>query len=122
MNHPGVDLTGIEGAFDFVLNFSNPLQAMTPAGADPNGALTLAEAIDKELGLKLELQKHPMPVLVIDHVEEKASGNNHILQSTVFAVIAGLLTLFLRNNHARTRYWIWLTASLKFLISVFAFR
>jgi bla regulator protein blaR1 len=41
---------------------------------------------------------------------------NHLLQSTVFAAAAGLLTLLLRNNHARTRYWIWLTASLKFLI------
>ena len=48
---------------------------MTPPGADPNGALTLAQAIDRELGLKLELRKHPMPVLVIDHVEEKPSGN-----------------------------------------------
>ena len=41
---------------------------------------------------------------------------NHLLQSTAFALAAGLLTLLLRNNHARTRYWIWLTASLKFLI------
>src|SRR6185312_123852 len=41
---------------------------------------------------------------------------NHLLQSTLFALAAALLTLFLRNNHARTRYWIWLTASLKFLI------
>ena len=41
---------------------------------------------------------------------------NHLLQSTVFAVVAGALTLFLRNTHARTRYWIWLTASMKFLI------
>jgi hypothetical protein len=41
---------------------------------------------------------------------------NHLLQSTAFALAAGLLTPFLRNNHARTRYWIWLTASLKFLI------
>ncbi len=40
---------------------------------------------------------------------------NHLIQSTVFAVVAGVLTLFLRDNHARTRYWIWLTASLKFL-------
>src|SRR6185312_7295535 len=40
---------------------------------------------------------------------------DHILQSTVFAAAAGLLTLLLRNNHARTRYWIWLAASVKFL-------
>jgi uncharacterized protein (TIGR03435 family) len=37
-------------------------------------------------------------------------------QSTIFAVIAGLLTLLLRKNQARTRYWLWLAASAKFLI------
>jgi bla regulator protein BlaR1 len=41
---------------------------------------------------------------------------NHLLQSTVFAVVAGIVTLALRNNRARTRYWIWLTASMKFLV------
>ncbi|HKN76927.1 MAG TPA: hypothetical protein VJW94_17250, partial [Candidatus Acidoferrum sp.] len=41
---------------------------------------------------------------------------NHLWQSTVFAIAAGLLTLLLRDNHARTRYWLWLTASVKFLI------
>ena len=28
------------------------------------------EAVDKQLGLKLDLKKHPMPVLVIDHAEK----------------------------------------------------
>ena len=42
---------------------------------------------------------------------------NHLLQSTLFALAAGLLTLLLRNNQARARYWIWLAASLKFLVS-----
>jgi beta-lactamase regulating signal transducer with metallopeptidase domain len=41
---------------------------------------------------------------------------NHLWQSTVFAFMAGLLTLFLRKNQARTRYWLWLAASAKFLI------
>ena len=41
---------------------------------------------------------------------------NHLWQSTLFAVMAGLLTLILRKNHARVRYWLWLAASLKFLI------
>jgi bla regulator protein blaR1 len=41
---------------------------------------------------------------------------NHLWQSTVFAGIAGLLALALRKNHARTRYWLWLIASVKFLI------
>ncbi len=41
---------------------------------------------------------------------------NHLWQSTLFAIAAGLLTLVLRKNHARARYWLWLAASAKFLI------
>jgi len=41
---------------------------------------------------------------------------DHLWQSTLFAIGAGLLTLLLRNNHARARYWLWLAASVKFLI------
>src|SRR5712692_7857559 len=41
---------------------------------------------------------------------------NHVWQSTVFAAAAGLLTLALRKNHAQARHWIWLAASVKFLI------
>jgi bla regulator protein blaR1 len=41
---------------------------------------------------------------------------NHLWQSTLFAVAAGLLTLTLRKNHARARYGLWLAASVKFLI------
>jgi bla regulator protein blaR1 len=41
---------------------------------------------------------------------------NHLWQSTIFAIAVGLLTLALRKNRARTRYWLWLAASVKFLI------
>jgi bla regulator protein BlaR1 len=41
---------------------------------------------------------------------------NHLWQSTLFAITAGLLTLILRKNQARIRYWLWLTASMKFLL------
>jgi beta-lactamase regulating signal transducer with metallopeptidase domain len=41
---------------------------------------------------------------------------NHLWQSTVFAAVAGLLALALRNNRAQVRYWLWLAASVKFLI------
>src|SRR6266481_2647054 len=44
-----------------------------------------------------------------------ALGNN-LWQSTLFAMTAGLLTLTLRKNRARVRYWLWLAASVKFLI------
>src|SRR5438477_122886 len=45
-----------------------------------------------------------------------AALGDHLWQSTLFAVVAGLLTLILRNNHARARYWLWLAASMKFLV------
>lgn len=41
---------------------------------------------------------------------------NHLWQSTVFAAVAGFLALMLRKNQARFRYWVWLAASVKFLI------
>ena len=41
---------------------------------------------------------------------------DHLWQSTLVAAAAALLTLLLRKHHARARYWIWLAASLKFLI------
>jgi uncharacterized protein (TIGR03435 family) len=86
---PVVDATGLEGAWDFTLNFSAAglLQnrgeraadgAQQGAGApasDPNGALSLFDAVNKQLGLKLEGQKRPVPVLIIDHIEEKPTDN-----------------------------------------------
>ena len=41
---------------------------------------------------------------------------NHLWQSTLFAGAAGLLTLVLRKNPARVRHWVWIAASLKFLV------
>ncbi len=41
---------------------------------------------------------------------------DHLLQSTGFAITAGAVTLILRGQRARVRYWIWLAASLKFLV------
>ena len=45
-----------------------------------------------------------------------AGVGNHLWQSTLFAVVAALLALALRKNRAQARYWIWLAASVKFLI------
>ncbi len=78
-----LDKTGLTDAYDFTLSFSGfevlqeSLQRPGQAGgaAEPNGALSLSDAISKQLGLKLELEKRPAPVLVIDHVEQKPTEN-----------------------------------------------
>ena len=41
---------------------------------------------------------------------------DHLWQSTLFALLAGVLTLALKKNRARVRHGIWLAASLKFLV------
>jgi uncharacterized protein (TIGR03435 family) len=51
--------------------------------------------------------------MIPGHLEPLA---NHLWQSTLFAAVAGLLTLALRKNRAHVRYGLWLAASVKFLI------
>jgi uncharacterized protein (TIGR03435 family) len=81
VTHPVFDATGLEGGWDFDLSWSPPHlvrggEAGLPGvAADPNGAFTIVEALDKQLGLKLMPQKHPMPVLVIDHVDLNPTEN-----------------------------------------------
>src|SRR5436190_878209 len=41
---------------------------------------------------------------------------NHLWQSTIFAVAAGLLALAFRKNRAQVRYWLWFSASVKFVV------
>ncbi len=78
------DGTGIKGAYDFTLNFSSVDRLQTidrhatndnAEVADPSGALSLFDALSRQLGLKLEKQKRPLPVLVIEHIEEKPTEN-----------------------------------------------
>ncbi|MGD0871268.1 MAG: TIGR03435 family protein [Bryobacteraceae bacterium] len=83
ITRPVVDLTGLKGAFDFAITWapSQLIAAGAGRGADPavastpTGGLTFFEAIDKQLGLKLESQKYPQPVMVIDHLERLPADN-----------------------------------------------
>jgi len=44
-------------------------------GAAPDGSITIFEAFDKQLSLKLEASKQPMPVVVIDKPEPRLTEN-----------------------------------------------
>jgi bla regulator protein blaR1 len=41
---------------------------------------------------------------------------NHLWQSSMFAVLTALIALSFRKNRAHVRYWLWLIASVKFLV------
>ena len=95
IHSPVLDSTGLEGSWDFTLSFS-PVGMMgggrggrggegggrggdgpppaasssvVPEASDPGTGLTLFEAMEKQIGLRLVSQKRPVQVLVIDHVE-----------------------------------------------------
>ena len=83
VNHPVVDLTGLNTAYDFAVSWApsgrtqggrggDAAAAGSAAASAPTGDLTFFEAIEKQLGLKLQSQKHPMPVMVVDHIEKPA--------------------------------------------------
>jgi uncharacterized protein (TIGR03435 family) len=88
LSWPIADSTGLEGGWDLTLTFSQRPMMMMPArppeagggapmaaASDPTGGQTIFEAIEKQLGLKLEKGKRSLPVIVIDHLEQKPTEN-----------------------------------------------
>ncbi len=93
--YPVLDGTRLEGAWDFTLEYNTLLILVeaarqsdaevraragggpTPAAeqSEPTGPATIADAMEKQIGLKLEMHKRPEPVLVIDHMDEKPTDN-----------------------------------------------
>lgn len=74
--YPAEDATGLSGAWDFLLSFSPRwLVGQKTADGTPNGAIPIDEAINKQLGLKLEKRQRRLPVIVIDHMEQKPAEN-----------------------------------------------
>ena len=62
-NRPVVDKTGLKSTYDFVLN------GVSMQPTTDESVTSIFTALQEQLGLKLEPQKAPVEVLVIDHVE-----------------------------------------------------
>ena len=65
---PVVDKTEIAGNYDFKLSYA-------PEGATDSTLPSIFTAVQDQLGLKLEPQKVPVEMLVIDHVEKVPTEN-----------------------------------------------
>lgn len=88
---PVSNATGLEGSYDFTINFSYQFTlagggpgrggaepaapSSTAEAAEPTGAISFADALVEQLGLKLVEDKRPVSVWVIDHVESKPTDN-----------------------------------------------
>jgi len=75
VTRPAIDATGLTGAFDFTMSWSPPHLVDQSTPSDPNGSISLIEALDKQLGLKLKSVKHTMPVTVVDRLNPTPTAN-----------------------------------------------
>ena len=74
---PVIDLTGLQGFYDFTLLFAPQLPPDVPRESLPPGLLdrlSLFEAVKQQLGLMLTAQKGPVEYYVIDHVERPSDN------------------------------------------------
>jgi uncharacterized protein (TIGR03435 family) len=80
IDHPIVDGTGLQGGWDFRLGWTPktmmpavplPGTSMAPGETAAPAGITVFEAVEQQLGLKLVKQKRAIPVIVIDHVDEQ---------------------------------------------------
>jgi len=77
LDRPLIDRTGLTGTFDFTLECAPELSAPRPlddkSPQDSSGP-TFREALQEQLGLKLESQKSTIQMFVIDHVEHPSEN------------------------------------------------
>lgn len=66
-----VDGTGLDGNYEFTLQWTPASQAADAATPGPS----LSTALQEQLGLKLEAGKGPVEVLMIDRIERKPTEN-----------------------------------------------
>jgi uncharacterized protein (TIGR03435 family) len=93
---PVFNATHLDGSYDITLNWSTSRVARgmetidgrtinrnsngdgsggTTQTEEPSGAISLPDAISKQLGLKLEQQKRNIPMLILDHIERNPTEN-----------------------------------------------
>lgn len=76
-NRPVIDQTGLTGTFDVHLRWARDPEPATAVGQAPPtepGAPSIFDALEEQLGLKLESGRGPGEYLIVDHVE-RPSGN-----------------------------------------------
>jgi len=83
IDHPIVDATGLEGGWDCTMGWTPKTQLLGSQAPNPNAeagagseapvpnGISVFDAVEKELGLKLVKEKRSIPVIVVDHVDEK---------------------------------------------------
>jgi uncharacterized protein (TIGR03435 family) len=75
LGRPVIDKTGLTGKYSFELKWdaSPPSAAESSVASDPDGG-SIFTALQEQLGLRLESQKGPVRVLVVDRAERPSEN------------------------------------------------
>ena len=74
-HRPTLNQTGIDGVFDFTMKLADTDVEAKQALISGDDRPSVFEIMQEQLGLKLELQKIPTDVVVIDHIEKTPTAN-----------------------------------------------
>jgi uncharacterized protein (TIGR03435 family) len=73
MDKPALDLTGLKGLYDFTIDLSGlGFNGNPPADTSTPSVFT---TVQENLGLRLEAQKRPVDILVVDRAEKVPTAN-----------------------------------------------
>jgi uncharacterized protein (TIGR03435 family) len=73
VDRPVKDLTGLSGIFDIKLRWTP--EGTDPSAVDPSLPTSILTALQEQAGLKLEPQRLPVEILVVDYIERQPTEN-----------------------------------------------
>jgi uncharacterized protein (TIGR03435 family) len=77
LRHPIVDETGLTGRYDYFMDINAYItpEMRNSGGPPPEAHSIIAQAMQAQLGLKVESKKAPLEVLIIDRIEKNPTEN-----------------------------------------------
>ena len=74
MDKPVVDMTGLKGTYDLTLDWT-PDEVADKPGSDTAAGPSLLTALQQQLGLRMQPQKAPIELIVVDRIEKVPTEN-----------------------------------------------
>ena len=79
LHEPVIDQTGLDGYFNYFLDINayltEEMRKSTGTGPPLEANSIIAQAMQEQLGLKVEAKKTPVPVLIVEHIEKSPIEN-----------------------------------------------
>jgi uncharacterized protein (TIGR03435 family) len=79
LRQPIVDQTGLTGRYDYFMDINeyitDEMRNQPNGGPPPEGASIIAQALQSQLGLRVDPKKAQIQVLVVDRIEKTPTDN-----------------------------------------------